>query len=713
MGLPAYIPTRTVGFRGVLELEQGKGLTARVAVRSSGSLRLADTGELFETLGGVFSSGRGASVTFELPVTDDDGWLTTANEIIDVSEGGAYTHTYTAVVTVLDATGQPVGDKYEYGPFVVPASESTLWLDELEEQTTTAGSVVARPTVYAVNGQDGEVTITAAGLGAYVKPNTGVPKTDLAVAVQTSLGKADDALPATEKGADDGVAELVDGKVPAAQTDMAAIAAAPELSAAYVGGGEPTSAGAMGLSPLWKHAYVSPSPADRVPIIEASEVEDGGFVQEPQVFLIGDTIHMYYTSGSAQFHASCSATADPTDPSSWSRSGCVLGGDDDLGGVVGVADHTGVYVEGATVYLYYRDAAGGLSLATAPTSDPTDLTMVGSVLSPPVGVSTPLANPFVIKRGDGDYLFYFEGNTTTPQWSTGLAYGTSPSGPFTGAAMSLTGLQVNPGKSTVSNPYIVAEDGGYTMWFAAAWGEYQRGNASPTAGYMATSQDGEAWELAHGGQQIIRLVHRYEQDQVVDFSLLDVGEEKYAFWSANTEYDQSTRVGRIMATRVRRPLARVVGGKFFPVDGDLQAGPVLPTPYLGSATLSPAQTFTTSATDVLIDELSYIDVELPDRVQVDWDVNLNVISSAAPAYMTVKVVIESDELLVAGQVTHIANPYLTTANQPFPVHLSGKFVQQAGVPFSIKVTVKNGRGDSPTTTITAGATSSVSTRKVP
>jgi uncharacterized membrane protein len=200
MGLPAYIPTRTVGFRGVLELEQGKGLTARVAVRSSGSLRWADTGELFETLGGVFSSGRGASVTFPLPVTDDDGWLTTANEIIDVSEGGAYTHTYTATVVVMDASGRQVGDVYEYGPFVVPASDSTLWLDELEEQTTTAGSVVARPTVYAVNGQDGDVTITAAGLGAYVKPGTGVPKTDLEEAVQTSLGKADTALQPADVG---------------------------------------------------------------------------------------------------------------------------------------------------------------------------------------------------------------------------------------------------------------------------------------------------------------------------------------------------------------------------------------------------------------------------------------------------------------------------------------------------------------------------------
>ena len=37
-------------------------------------------------------------------------------------------------------------------------------------------------------------TTTAADLGAYVKPNTGIPKTDLSTAVQTSLNKADTAL---------------------------------------------------------------------------------------------------------------------------------------------------------------------------------------------------------------------------------------------------------------------------------------------------------------------------------------------------------------------------------------------------------------------------------------------------------------------------------------------------------------------------------------
>ena len=60
--------------------------------------------------------------------------------------------------------------------------------------------------VSSVNGQTGAVTLdaddvgalpddtTAADLGAYVKPSGGIPKTDLASAVQISLGKADSAL---------------------------------------------------------------------------------------------------------------------------------------------------------------------------------------------------------------------------------------------------------------------------------------------------------------------------------------------------------------------------------------------------------------------------------------------------------------------------------------------------------------------------------------
>ena len=466
-----------------------------------------------------------------------------------------------------------------------------------------------------------------------------------------------------------------------------------------------------GYSPFWKHAYVSPSPLDRVAIMRDTLPTESGFVQEPQVFLIGGTIHMIYSGGPSLHHAWCPATSDPTDPLSWTKTGRVLG--QGVGGVAGMADHSGVYVEDGTVYVYFRDADGGLSLATASTATPTALAYVGSVLTPPAGVSVPLANAFLLKRGPGDYLFYFEGLTTTPLWSIGVAAGATPSGPFTGAAMSLTGLgDINPGKSTFSNPFVVAEDGGYTMWFHSAWGEFQRGSGGPTAGYMATSPDGLAWTVAYERQQIVRLTHPAEVDQVADFSLIDVGEEKYAFWSANTEYTTNLRVGRIMATRVRRPRARMVGGRIIPLDGVKPAGPMLPTPWLGHKKLSPAFTFTNSQTDVVIPGLTFTDVTLPDTVRADWTACV-AISSNLVAYMTVTVEVVSSRPIAGGE-----NPVYTSvdvlAGKPTPITLAGSFVMQAGVTFTLRVKVKNARGDNPTSTVYGGSSViHVDTRKVP
>ena len=48
--------------------------------------------------------------------------------------------------------------------------------------------------VTSVNSKTGAVSLTASDLGAYTKPGTGIPKSDLASSVQTSLGKADTAL---------------------------------------------------------------------------------------------------------------------------------------------------------------------------------------------------------------------------------------------------------------------------------------------------------------------------------------------------------------------------------------------------------------------------------------------------------------------------------------------------------------------------------------
>ena len=67
-----------------------------------------------------------------------------------------------------------------------------------------------------VNGIDQPIQDTTSGF--YLKPGTGIPSTDLASDVQTSLGKADNAIPSTEKGANGGVATLGnDGKIPSSQ----------------------------------------------------------------------------------------------------------------------------------------------------------------------------------------------------------------------------------------------------------------------------------------------------------------------------------------------------------------------------------------------------------------------------------------------------------------------------------------------------------------
>ena len=54
--------------------------------------------------------------------------------------------------------------------------------------------------VESVNGKTGDVVLTASDVGAYVKPSGGIPKTDLASGVQTSLGKADSAYQKPSSG---------------------------------------------------------------------------------------------------------------------------------------------------------------------------------------------------------------------------------------------------------------------------------------------------------------------------------------------------------------------------------------------------------------------------------------------------------------------------------------------------------------------------------
>ena len=119
---------------------------------------------------------------------------------LNASDVGAMPSSYVAPVQSVDGkTGavQIMPSGGTAGQVLTKTASGTAW------QTVSGGGAVD-----SVNGQTGVVvldaddvgalpdTTTASDLGAYVKPSTGIPKNDLASAVQTSLGKADTALQA-------------------------------------------------------------------------------------------------------------------------------------------------------------------------------------------------------------------------------------------------------------------------------------------------------------------------------------------------------------------------------------------------------------------------------------------------------------------------------------------------------------------------------------
>lgn len=169
-------------------------------------LTASDVGAYTKPSGGIPKSDLTASVQASLNKADtalQSAPVTSVNSktgavTLNASDVGAMPSSYVAPVTSVDGkTGavQIMPSGGSVGQVLTKTASGTAW------QTPQAGGAVD-----SVNGQTGVVVLdaddvgalpdntTAADLGAYVKPSGGIPKTDLASAVQTSLGKADTAL---------------------------------------------------------------------------------------------------------------------------------------------------------------------------------------------------------------------------------------------------------------------------------------------------------------------------------------------------------------------------------------------------------------------------------------------------------------------------------------------------------------------------------------
>lgn len=459
------------------------------------------------------------------------------------------------------------------------------------------------------------------------------------------------------------------------------------LSATFVGGDLGATQGQVGLGTLWRDMQVSPSPLDRFVVIDNAGGE-GNWIQEPQLWVYEDVIHMLYTASGGIRHASCLATDNPLDSASWTKSGIVIGSG--AGGEAGGAAHPGIYIEDGTLYCYYTPSGTQyLDVATASLDNPTVFSYVGNVLVPPAGTTVPLANPFLLKLAEGSYAFYFEANTAAPFWSMGRAVGTSPAGPFTNAVIPLDGLSPNPGKATTSNLHIIPEGDGYVGFFHSAWGENQQSPVRPTVGYMATSDDAETWTVAGNRYPLIRLAHSAEVDQVADLFPVEVDGERYLFWSAN--YATAGK-GQIMATRMQRPVSKATpSGQHQIAAAARPVGSMLPRSWSKHLRLTPDWTTNTVGSFVTIPGLSLVNLMFPDVTRLRFGFTGNFKTSVA-GELSVELYLPSISGVLTQTVSQ-AVAHVTSypgANAIVPYSASGVVDIGPNTPITIQVQAKAG-----------------------
>jgi len=92
-------------------------------------------------------------------------------------------------------------------------SDFNIEFEENDQQITLEFESGVGGAVSSVNGMTGDVVLDADDVGAYTKPAGGIPKTDLASAVQASLGKADSAYQKPSSGIP--ASDMANGVIPA------------------------------------------------------------------------------------------------------------------------------------------------------------------------------------------------------------------------------------------------------------------------------------------------------------------------------------------------------------------------------------------------------------------------------------------------------------------------------------------------------------------
>ncbi|QXQ09617.1 hypothetical protein [Paeniglutamicibacter sp. Y32M11] len=230
-------------------------------------------------------------------------------------------------------------------------------------------------------------------------------------------------------------------------------------------------------------------------------------------------------------------------------------------------------------------------------------------MSAPIGNTGPTSgtgNPFVIKRGPGDYVMFIEAGWTGTtngltkfMWQTWVAIGTSPLGPFVkvreDALQSLRPFGIGMG----GGPYVVRENDQWLMLFHGT-GTHQ--TVMPTDGYRAVNNGNltdDTWEILDINRSFIRRSRPSEVDQVADLHGCEGPDgAKYIFYSGNQNGNSDAAAGvfNVMATRTRPAVLRTASGgrlEQVPTDGQKPVSAQPTIVWTDLPQLNPAGTLST------------------------------------------------------------------------------------------------------------------------
>lgn len=161
----------------------------------------------------------------------DDGFSPTVT-VIDITGGHRVTITDASGAHTFDVMdgqsgGGGTGDYDELTNKPQIAGVTLSGNKSLADLGIASASDIPTVPVQSVNGKTGAVVLNASdvGAGTYSKPSGGIPKTDLASAIQTSLGLADTALQTAPVASVNGQTGAVTLTIPSTASDVNAIAA--------------------------------------------------------------------------------------------------------------------------------------------------------------------------------------------------------------------------------------------------------------------------------------------------------------------------------------------------------------------------------------------------------------------------------------------------------------------------------------------------------